>query len=738
MKKRIFSLLLCLVMMCTLVPVAAFAEEPLTEEVLTNGVNKITASAENKLYNVDDGKALAITGTKENPITFTNCTFALSGKTMYINGTGVGYNGETITKLGIGEYVTFENCTFTATDGGRSSSSGNDACIQFFGPGIVVNGGSVTGTDWQGQFMGLYGSANVTFDGTAIQTTGNTGGWSYAMYGQSVLTLNDSSMTATGMKRAAGGGNVNAFYSGDARTGYDAIFVNNSTIDFRDNAGGGFAINNVNIHVTSDSHIIVCNNAGNACNSGYWFVDDSTIIMNGNRGHAMSLIGFEMEDSTVEILHNGYAGLYIQSKDSSFTNCDVDIRCNGEKLLSYSAGDVWLNGHILTLTDCENAWLGAVGRKGTVVTENSTIIAADLNDLGQDLTSGLLKSKTAPVLADATLAENFSTDSHVLFINSNVVSKDDKTVVSPYPRGNTEGQSVQSNDADLWEDADVHKDVITAKGSPYIASFTSAQLAHHKYDWSAGEVKEAATPEKYGILAFPCTDVCADYTNNTEEHPNSFDCAGTYVYAPLVGLAFDANIEAEVAGMPEDQLTLSYGDSVSAPETVPTCEGYRFVGWYADPEGTQPFDFDAALTENYTVAYAAWEKVTDITVVKEWKLDDGGKAADSVTITLLNNGQACATAELNKENDWTYTWTVPADGQYTVAEENVPDGFTASITFDQAANTYTVTNDDVPVPPVEAGDSTPVALWMTLLLVSGGALLCLFVFRSKMFGHNGK
>ena len=130
------------------------------------------------------------------------------------------------------------------------------------------------------------------------------------------------------------------------------------------------------------------------------------------------------------------------------------------------------------------------------------------------------------------------------------------------------------------------------------------------------------------------------------------------------------------------------------------------MGWYADPEGTQPFDFDAALTENYTVAYAAWEKVTDITVVKEWKLDDGGKAADSVTITLLNNGQACATAELNKENDWTYTWTVPADGQYTVAEENVPDGFTASITFDQAANTYTVTNDDVPVPPVRSEEHT--------------------------------
>ena len=102
MKKRIFSLLLCLVMMCTLVPIAAFAEETLKEEKLTDGVTKITESASNMLYNVDDGKALAITGTKENPITFTNCTFALSGKTMFINGTGVGYTGETTTKLGIG------------------------------------------------------------------------------------------------------------------------------------------------------------------------------------------------------------------------------------------------------------------------------------------------------------------------------------------------------------------------------------------------------------------------------------------------------------------------------------------------------------------------------------------------------------------------------------------------------------------------------------------------------------
>ena len=132
---------------------------------------------------------------------------------------------------------------------------------------------------------------------------------------------------------------------------------------FSDNKAGGFAINNVNIHV-NNSDIIVNNNLGNACNSGYWIVtNDSSITMNGNRGgHGLSCIGFEMSDSKLEVLHNGYAGVYIQSKDSTLTNCTVDIRCNGERLLSYTAGDLWLQGHALTVSGgTSNAQEGSPG-----------------------------------------------------------------------------------------------------------------------------------------------------------------------------------------------------------------------------------------------------------------------------------------------------------------------------------------------------------------------------------------
>ena len=238
MKRRLLAGLLTCVMLFSLLPATALAEEDDEEPTgerqqeveLSNDINVITESVENAIYNVVDGKAVALKGTKDAPITFTNCTFNISGNTMGIDGSGVGYTGETRTRFGVGEYVQFEDCVFIATDGGTTTTSGNDACIEFFGPGITFSNSSIKGTDWQGQFLGLYDAAEVTFNNSTIATTGNTGGWSYAMYGSSVLNLNGSIMKATGMQ--PGSGNVNAFYSGDLRKSYDAINITHSTVDF--------------------------------------------------------------------------------------------------------------------------------------------------------------------------------------------------------------------------------------------------------------------------------------------------------------------------------------------------------------------------------------------------------------------------------------------------------------------------------------------------------------------------
>ena len=654
--RRILAMLLAICMFVGLLPVytpsvqaapdpstitGGTVNETGTEATLSqSGVTIVQKGASDTTYNIGEGQVVMIANQNaEIPITFTNCTFNLSGATVKIEGeqNGIQYNnGETITKLFISGNVKFENCLFVTEEGAqKSSSAGYDAAIYFFNGDINLTKCTLQAENYKGQFLGLYGANTdnneaVTFTDSIISTEGNVDGWSYAMYGGSVLKLNHSMMTATGTTVTSG--NTNAFYSGDNRTGYDAVYIQNgSIVDFSDNKAGGFAINNINIHVDKSS-ITVNDNAGNACNSGYWIVNNSSITMNGNKsGHALSCIGFDMTDSKLEILHNGYAGVYIQSRDSSLTNCTVDIRCNGEKMLSFSAGDTWVgvkpNKFNLQIDDCtsnaqpESAWLGAVGRMGSVTTtEGSSVVAYDLNSNAEDN----LKSNTETVLEEASIALNDETHQHTLLLNPQMET--------PYARGNAEN-SAGNNDADLFKDDAYYYDEenetiideATAKEeakravlgeTAKIDTLTDAQLSHHKYNWDAGELKYEATPDLYGAMAYPCNDVCGDYLNHSGSHSYSFDCQKTYVYAPLVGLGFDDNVEdGSVTNMPENQTKIAYNGTAEQPTITPTRsssdgESWMFTGWFKDKECTEPFVFsNTQLTDNWTTVYAGWKKI---------------------------------------------------------------------------------------------------------------------------------
>ncbi|MFU7517062.1 Cna B-type domain-containing protein [Clostridium sp. HCS.1] len=658
------------------------------EEDLKNGINVITQSVSGKTFNIDDGKCVNINGpSSEKSIEFTNCVFNLSAKNYFMRIEGV----DLATKVYVSGNVIFNNCIFNIDSVKEAGAGGNDAAIYLTGDrnNITFNNSSITSKDAKCQVVGLYGSANVTFNDSNISTIGTTALWSYAMYGESVLNLNKSTMSATGMNRIPGH-NVNAIYSGDKRTNYDAIYINNSTIDFSDNDGGGFAINKINIHVYNNSKINVNNNAGNASNSGVWYVNDSEITMNGNKGHGFSHIGDEMTNTKLTLKHNGYAGYYLQSTDAYYTNCEVDIRCNGERLLSYSAGDVWLNGHTATFNNCPYVWLGAVGRKGQVVAENCPYFVA------YDLFENKTKENTAPVLEGVTLSEQ---DKHILFLNP---SKD-----FDYARGDTEGKTGNSNDDDLFND--IAKETVIGKGTAKIGTLTTAQLSHHKYDWTNGTVTDKATPDTFGVKAYECVDSCAEHKEWTGSHTSSFDCTGTYVYAPLVGLTFDSNAgDDEVNNMPEAQATINYEDTAIEPNQVPERVSkdnvnYAFTGWYTDKECTKKFDFSTKLTNNWTTLYAGWKELTSVSVTKVWDDENNqdGKRPDSVTITLLANGEETNnTITLNADNNWEGIFAgldKYADGKeilYTVKEIEL-EGYTSKVTGD-AENGFVITNTHTP------------------------------------------
>ena len=145
--------------------------------------------------------------------------------------------------------------------------------------------------------------------------------------------------------------------------------------------------------------------------------------------------------------------------------------------------------------------------------------------------------------------------------------------------------------------------------------------------------------------------------------------------------------------------TLTNGESKTATNlpagirysvTETDAKGYRVS--YLNQEGT--------ITRNQTaeVIILNYSSTTNDTgrnliVQKRWVLDNGGTRTNSVTVQLLRNGQVYSEATLNGRNNWAYTWeNLDEDATWTVRENNVPSGFTSSVSH--VLNFWIVTNDD--------------------------------------------
>ena len=111
----------------------------------------------------------------------------------------------------------------------------------------------------------------------------------------------------------------------------------------------------------------------------------------------------------------------------------------------------------------------------------------------------------------------------------------------------------------------------------------------------------------------------------------------------------------------------------------------------------------------------------EYTILKLWK-DEGhsNQRPSSITVDILQNGALAQTVVLNAANDWTYTFTCP-DGksQWTVAERNVPDGYTVKTTQRETTfvliNTYEGEQPDTPA----TGDTRPWRYGVLVLCVAG-------------------
>lgn len=155
-------------------------------------------------------------------------------------------------------------------------------------------------------------------------------------------------------------------------------------------------------------------------------------------------------------------------------------------------------------------------------------------------------------------------------------------------------------------------------------------------------------------------------------------------------------------------------------ENLPKYKGSDKIVYTVREEAVEEYTSDIKLSETgvYVITNTHTPKInppigptyTSVSVKKEWKLDDGGTAADSVTVQLYRNGVKYPGGEitLSKGNNWHHIWRplyIYGD-IWTVEEVNVPEGFSSTVTKTVYSNDFTITNDDMKPNPEEPTEPT--------------------------------
>ena len=182
-------------------------------------------------------------------------------------------------------------------------------------------------------------------------------------------------------------------------------------------------------------------------------------------------------------------------------------------------------------------------------------------------------------------------------------------------------------------------------------------------------------------------------------------------------------------------VTLSNGDTVTLTEKDNWTKTITGLQKYENGEEivytVVEFEVDGYETtyseDTLTITNTHEPEKTTITVEKVWADDDNiaGTRPESVTITLLANGEEVGNVVLSEENEWKHTFTelpVKENGKditYTVREDEVPEGY--EVSYEEVEGGFIIHNvkgkgDGNPPDNPQTGDN--IILYLITLLIS--------------------
>lgn len=171
---------------------------------------------------------------------------------------------------------------------------------------------------------------------------------------------------------------------------------------------------------------------------------------------------------------------------------------------------------------------------------------------------------------------------------------------------------------------------------------------------------------------------------------NKVDCVITVTApTPVPSKVFTLTYDANGGSVTPTTKSLNNGQTFGDLPT-PTREGYKFVGWYSQPEGGNKVSVNTVMIADKTI-YAHWEKVSTPTpTVETYTLTfDANGGTVSPTTKTVNKGDKCGSLPTPVRENYTFTgWYTKNSGGNKVDENT---------TISQNTKVYAHWNDNKPV-----------------------------------------